>query len=98
MPSKGRVARGENRFYCPPALRKQQQQLMDVEIPNLVTVQTEKSEVSDEYGTLYPVSGKVDSDLSNLDHFLESTTPTVPAQYLPKVIGRWNEFCVIIES
>ncbi|OWM71153.1 hypothetical protein CDL15_Pgr011280 [Punica granatum] len=98
MPGSGRVSvarsrRGENRFYCPPALRKQQ---ADSRSPD-AGAQTEKNACpvseSDESLSLCSVSGKAESgcDSSNLDRFLESTTPRVPVQCLPKTsLGRWR--------
>ena len=60
------------------------------------TVEIEKRKGSDQCGSNCSVSGRVGSDTNstNLDRFLEYTTPVVPAQFLPKVTDlkkRW--FC-----
>ncbi|KAK4787561.1 hypothetical protein SAY86_011394 [Trapa natans] len=88
MPGSGRVSlRWEDRFYCPPALRKQQ---VDSITSNLGAqsgktsgLLTESDQPVLESVSHFSVSGKSQSDWgsSNLDRFLESTTPRV----LPKV-------------
>lgn len=95
MPGSNRVSiarrrREENRFYCAPALRKQQ-----VHAPTAnVGPQSEKNSgpvtESDESVSHCSVSGKSQENCvsSNLDRFLESTTPRVPVQFPPKVMGK----------
>lgn len=87
--------RGENRFYVSPGIRKQQQlqqqkqqQQLKPSISKDSTAEIEKRKGSDQCGSNCSVSGRVGSDTSstNLDRFLEYTTPVVPAQFLPKVI------------
>lgn len=97
MPGSGRVSvarshRGEDRLYYPPALRKQR---ADSRSANL-GAQSEKTSgpvTESDQPVLQSVShcsvsGKSQSNCvsSNLDRFLESTTPRVPVQCLPKVI------------
>ncbi|KAK4744551.1 hypothetical protein SAY87_010863 [Trapa incisa] len=95
MPVSGRVSvarsrRGEDRFYCPPALRKQQ---VDSRTSNLGTQSektsgpvTESDQPVLESVSRCSVSGKsqIDCFNSNLDRFLEWTTPRVPVKCLPK--------------
>jgi membrane protease subunit (stomatin/prohibitin family) len=90
--------RGENRFYVSPGIRKQQQlqqqkqqqqqQQLKPSISKDSTAEIEKRKGSDQCGSNCSVSGRVGSDTNstNLDRFLEYTTPAVPAQFLPKVI------------
>ncbi|KAJ6689005.1 hypothetical protein OIU85_005423 [Salix viminalis] len=88
--------RGENRFYVSPGIRKQQQlqqQQLKPSISKDSTVEIEKRKGSDQCGSNCSVSGRVGSDTNstNLDRFLEYTTPVVPAQFLPKTsIGGWR--------
>ncbi|KAF2289124.1 hypothetical protein GH714_029015 [Hevea brasiliensis] len=95
-------ARGENRFYVSPAMRKQQQQ-QGSSISKNCTVESEKRTDSDQCGSVSSssftsncccsVSGRVEGECNstNLDRFLKYTTPVVPAQYLPKTsIRGWR--------
>ncbi|KAF9677954.1 hypothetical protein SADUNF_Sadunf08G0161600 [Salix dunnii] len=91
--------RGENRFYVSPGIRKQQQlqqqqqQQLKLSISKDSTVEIEKRKGSDQCGSNCSVSGRVGSDTNstNLDRFLEYTTPVVPAQFLPKTsVGGWR--------
>ncbi|KAJ6769402.1 T15D22.8 [Salix koriyanagi] len=88
--------RGDNRFYVSPGIRKQQQlqqQQLKPSISKDSTVEIEKRKGSDQCGSNCSVSGRVGSDTNstNLDRFLEYTTPVVPAQFLPKTsIGGWR--------
>ncbi|KAB5537301.1 hypothetical protein DKX38_014834 [Salix brachista] len=89
--------RGENRFYVSPGIRKQQQlqqlkqqqQQQKPSISKNSTVENEKKKESDQCGSNCSVSGRVgpESNSTNLDRFLEFTTPVVPAQFLPKVLN-----------
>ncbi|XP_011042731.1 PREDICTED: uncharacterized protein LOC105138374 [Populus euphratica] len=96
--------RGENRFYVSPGIRKQQQlqqqkqlqqqqQKLKLSISKDSTAEIEKRKGSDQCGSNCSVSGRVGSDTNstNLDRFLEYTTPVVPAQFLPKTsVGGWR--------
>lgn len=94
---------GESRFYNPPALRRQlqqQQQQRQQQLQQNGTEKTVNSKISVERRTdpddCRPSSSKVtvtnDVDSTNLDRFLQYTTPMVPAQKLPKTsIRRWRE-------
>ncbi|KAL4311450.1 hypothetical protein GQ457_01G021540 [Hibiscus cannabinus] len=89
---------GENRFYNPPPMRKQQQQQQKMMMqrreqrPPLVSkISTEKRMDHEECATSLPSSSSSDNsskrnddNSTNLDRFLEFTTPLVPAKYLPK--------------
>ncbi|GMJ08384.1 hypothetical protein like AT4G16100 [Hibiscus trionum] len=90
---------GENRFYNPPPMRKQQQQQHQKMMmqrreqrPPLVSkTSTEKRIDHEECATSLPSSSssdnsskKNDDNSTNLDRFLEFTTPVVSAKYLPK--------------
>ncbi|CAK7333247.1 unnamed protein product [Dovyalis caffra] len=88
--------RGENRFYVSPGIRKQQQlqqqkqQQPKPSISKNSTLEIEKRKESDQCGSNCSVSGRVgsESNPTNLDRFLEHTTPVVPAQFLPKTSVR----------
>ncbi|VFQ79400.1 unnamed protein product [Cuscuta campestris] len=71
---------GENRFYCPPALRRQQQQRQAAAHNSKYDQRTGESEdaASTTSTTAMPTSSP--SFSTNLDRFLEYTTPKVPAQ------------------
>ncbi|XWS14146.1 hypothetical protein CRYUN_Cryun36dG0098500 [Craigia yunnanensis] len=91
---------GENRFYNPPPMRKQQEQQQQMMMmqrreqrPLISKSLTEKRMDHDECATSSPSSSSLnnsndnkinDDNSTNLDRFLEFTTPVVPAQYLPK--------------
>lgn len=94
-------ARGENRFYNPPAIRqRQQQQQQQLQRQKLEQEKHQRASVveSDDCATshssesgratsLSSESGReVVSEAANLDRFLEFTTPLAPAQFLPKVL------------
>lgn len=93
----GRGGRGENRFYNPPHVRKQQllrRQQEEEEEKQRVQEERERLRLeklscsekrtaeSDECESVSNSFG----ESTNLDRFLEYTTPVVPSQYLPKVI------------
>ncbi|XWS08532.1 hypothetical protein CRYUN_Cryun40dG0010800 [Craigia yunnanensis] len=103
MPGSGGVSisrnrGGENRFYNPPPMRNQQQQQMMMqrrEQRQLISKNlTEKRTDQEECVTSSPSSSSLNNDKgngdnsTNLDRFLEFTTPVVPAQYLPKTSVR----------
>ncbi|XP_061975302.1 uncharacterized protein LOC133697003 isoform X1 [Populus nigra] len=97
--------RGENRFYVSPGIRKQQQlqqlkqqqQQQKPSISKNSTVEIEKRKESDQCGSNCSVSGRVgpESNSTNLDRFLEYTTPIVPAQFLPKKSVREWRTCEV---
>lgn len=82
--SNARGVRGENRFYNPPHIRKQQEEERRLERERQHKKLSEAPVMvgSDECES----SPYCASELTNLDRFLEYTTPVVPAQHLPKVI------------
>ncbi|PQQ14184.1 uncharacterized protein Pyn_23845 [Prunus yedoensis var. nudiflora] len=82
--------RGENRFYNPPAIRQRQQQQrqkLEQEKHRRQSVESDDCATSHSSG-----SGRaVLTDATNLDRFLEYTTPVVQAQYIPKTsVRRWR--------
>ncbi|XP_008223282.1 PREDICTED: uncharacterized protein LOC103323102 [Prunus mume] len=82
--------RGENRFYNPPAIRQRQQQQrqkLEQEKHQRQSVESDDCATSHSSG-----SGRaVLTDATNLDRFLEYTTPVVQAQYIPKTsVRRWR--------
>eukprot|EP00258_Populus_trichocarpa_P050301 XP_024466320.1 uncharacterized protein LOC7477192 isoform X2 [Populus trichocarpa] len=91
--------RGENRFYVSPGIQqlKQQQQQQKPSISKNSTVEIEKRKESDQCGSNCSVSGRVgpESNSTNLDRFLEYTTPVVPAQFLPKTSVREWRTCEV---
>ncbi|KAJ8766848.1 hypothetical protein K2173_009139 [Erythroxylum novogranatense] len=94
--------RGDNRFYVSPAMRKQQQQQQQEKKQHKPAVaknsgsEMGKRSDSDQCGSHSSlssncsVSGRTvgEDNLTNLDRFLEHTTPVVPAQLLPKTSVR----------
>lgn len=95
-------ARGENRFYNPPAIRQRQQQQQQLQRQKLEQEKHQRASVveSDDCATSHSSesgratshsseSGReVVSEAANLDRFLEFTTPLAPAQFLPKVLEK----------
>ncbi|CAB4262618.1 unnamed protein product [Prunus armeniaca] len=82
--------RGDNRFYNPPAIRQRQQQQrqkLEQEKHQRQSVESDDCATSHSSG-----SGRaVLTDATNLDRFLEYTTPVVQAQYIPKTsVRRWR--------
>ncbi|VVA24654.1 PREDICTED: Protein of unknown function DUF789 [Prunus dulcis] len=82
--------RGENRFYNPPAIRQRQQQQrqkLEQEKHQRQSLESDDCATSHSSG-----SGRaVLTDATNLDRFLEYTTPVVQAQYIPKTsVRRWR--------
>lgn len=98
----GRGGRGENRFYNPPHVRKQQllrRQQEEEEEKQRVREERERLRLeklscsekrtteSDECESISNSFG----ESTNLDRFLEYTTPVVPSQYPPKTsVRRWR--------
>ncbi|KAM3324005.1 hypothetical protein P3S67_005156 [Capsicum chacoense] len=66
---------GDDRFYSPPAMRKQQKMKA-------------KSRIEPESDDGAPSTASFSSNLTNFDRFLEHTTPKVPALFFPKTIMR----------
>lgn len=91
----GRV-RGEDRFYVPVKARKnqnqkqqqQQQQQQKQKQAAAAKIDENESMISPESEALKKTAS-VQSAVSgsNLDRFLKSTTPSVPAQYFSKVLS-----------
>ncbi|KAM1215773.1 hypothetical protein ACFX2J_012142 [Malus domestica] len=72
--------RGDNRFYNPPAIRQQQQRKkLEEEKHQRQSVDSDDCETSYSSGS---------GDATNLDRFLEYTTPVVAAQYFSKTSVR----------
>ncbi|KAG9450515.1 hypothetical protein H6P81_010480 [Aristolochia fimbriata] len=104
----GRAAHGDDRFYNPVKARKNQQHQLQrnrtnggLVTPasakgkpvNLDTPEPESRTTSEEPAV--PSSTSTRSLTSNLDRFLESTTPSIPAQYLSKTRMRGLRTCDI---
>ncbi|XP_038722913.1 uncharacterized protein LOC120014877 isoform X2 [Tripterygium wilfordii] len=89
-----RSSLGEDRFYNPPAIRRQKQQQLLMAQKNQPSITTKnrpvESEKRAECGESASSSSRtLDSgDSTNLDRFLKYTTPEVPVQYLPKTSMR----------
>ncbi|KAJ7980322.1 Protein of unknown function (DUF789) [Quillaja saponaria] len=97
---------GENRFYNPPPMRKrqqkqeqemlhQQQEQQHRRPPLSKSSSSVTSEKRPESSSSAPsdcsVSSRGATETSNLDRFLNYTTPIVPAQYFPKTsLRRWR--------
>ncbi|XP_024024988.1 uncharacterized protein LOC21388361 [Morus notabilis] len=101
-------ARGENRFYNPPAIRQRQQQLeeqkrqqrqnsaaaaAESKVSPASSAESDKrtatAAAEDCASSFCSVSARGDG--SNLDRFLEYTTPLVSAQYFPKTsVRQWR--------
>ncbi|KAJ4825357.1 hypothetical protein Tsubulata_046196 [Turnera subulata] len=95
-------ARGENRFYVSPGVRKQQQekllqqqrqQKQQQQPPSSLqksVVAVPKDSAAENDQSNCSVSGRIgtNNDSTNLDRFLDYTTPLVPAQFLPKTSHR----------
>lgn len=101
---------GEDRFYCPPAMRRQQQQQQQQRLqsntnkspksnPKASLTDAEKRIESDDGASATtttapsaasssPVSTPRTIDLTNLDRFLEHTTPSVFVQRISKTPSR----------
>ncbi|GMI80161.1 hypothetical protein like AT4G16100 [Hibiscus trionum] len=91
---------GENRFYNPPPMRKQQKQQQQEtatkmqrreERPSISRSSTEKRTDREECAMPSASSSSMnnsnkrnDENSTNLDRFLEFTSPVVPVQYFPK--------------
>uniref|UniRef100_A0A5B7AS83 Putative mediator of RNA polymerase II transcription subunit 15 isoform X2 n=1 Tax=Davidia involucrata TaxID=16924 RepID=A0A5B7AS83_DAVIN len=93
---------GEDRFYSPPAMRRYYQQQQQSQLQKLSkpksksSVESEKKIESDDRASSTTTTPSVSSsfspprmsNLTNLDRFLEHTTPMVPAQYFSKTSMR----------
>lgn len=95
----GRV-RGEDRFYVPVKARKnqkqQQQQQQKPKLPEAAKTDDNESIISPESEALRKAaSAQSVASVSNLDRFLKSTTPSVPAQYFSKTTMRGWRTCDI---
>ncbi|XP_031110663.1 uncharacterized protein LOC116014846 [Ipomoea triloba] len=78
---------GENRFYCPPAMRRQQQQMQAAakSKSDKRTADSDDGASSTSTATTTTTTPSTTASFStNLDRFLEYTTPKVPAQLLSK--------------
>ncbi|KAL3508138.1 hypothetical protein ACH5RR_033520 [Cinchona calisaya] len=94
----GRRSRGgvEDRFYSPPAMRRQQktqQQRLRFVPAKRVGSKTSSDDGVTTSSRIGSVSGSQVENLSNLDRFIEHTTPRVPAQFFPKTtIREWRNY------
>lgn len=88
-----------DRFYNPPAMRRHQQQMLQQQQQRhqkqmelkAMNESVNRSECDDVTSSKPSVSSSLQSrptNSTNLDRFLESTTPLVPAQYFPKVLHK----------
>ncbi|KAJ3669292.1 hypothetical protein LUZ60_011242 [Juncus effusus] len=75
---------GVERFYSPPAVRRQQQ-LLELELQQRAALEQVKAEAASAEEEACSSKQSPDPSASNLDRFLESTTPSVRAQYWPKL-------------
>ncbi|XP_072967443.1 uncharacterized protein [Typha angustifolia] len=91
---------GVDRFYSPPAIRKQLEQQQQQKLQKQQLKPNPESRIDSDDATSNPSvsSSSSSSSLSNLDRFLESTTPTVPAQYFPKTSARGWRSCDVVDS
>ncbi|KAL1334881.1 hypothetical protein HN51_063833 [Arachis hypogaea] len=87
---------GDNRFYSPPPLRKHREKQHHPnhqyhhhhDPPQRSSLSRTSSENRPGSSSDCSISSRATSDISNLDRFLEYTTPLVPAQYLPKTSSK----------
>lgn len=108
-PSRGH---GTDRFYNPPAIRRQLQQQQQQQLqrqppsPSMKPKPVAVSEVreaenradSDESPSKPSVCSPPRTPSGNLDRFVEAMAPTVPAQYFSKVVGRWRKKVWVLMS
>ncbi|KAG5040794.1 hypothetical protein JHK85_013270 [Glycine max] len=100
--------RGDDRFYIPVKTRKSQNQrkqshrAKNNEPENTDLVSKSKIDISEDNNSnsdsnlnqsLKPTLSPSVESVSNIDRFLESTTPSVPAQYFSKTTMRGWKFC-----
>ncbi|CAJ1935425.1 unnamed protein product [Sphenostylis stenocarpa] len=98
--------RGEDRFYIPVKARKNQSQrkqgnrAKNGEPENADLTSKSKVDVSENSNvnrnlnqSLKPTLSPCVESVSNIDRFLDSTTPLVPAQYFSKTTMRGWKFC-----
>lgn len=102
-----RRVRGEDRFYNPPKARRENQNQQNDQLwrdqANVSSSQSKDKSESDkgiastDHHKVVPIpaSQPFVSPLSNMERFLESVMPSVPALYLSKVysIPNMNLFC-----
>ncbi|MCD9641594.1 hypothetical protein HAX54_027825 [Datura stramonium] len=74
---------GDDRFYSPPAMRKQQK----MKAKSRIEAES-RTESDDGASSTASVSSIRIENLTNFDRFLEHTTPKVPAQVFPKTVMR----------
>lgn len=74
---------GDDRFYSPPAMRKQQK----MKAKSRIEAES-RTESDDGASSTASFSSIRIETLTNFDRFLEHTTPNVPAQVFPKTIMR----------
>lgn len=73
---------GQDRFYRPPAMRKKQSEAP--KLPEKVVITSDESTTATTMDTIVIQSESV-CNLSNLDQFIENTTPVVQARCFSKV-------------
>ncbi|XP_009595842.1 uncharacterized protein [Nicotiana tomentosiformis] len=73
---------GDDRFYSPPAMRKQQK----LKAAKSRIEAESRTESDDGASSTASFSSIRVENLTNLDRFLQHTTPKVPAQFFPKTI------------
>lgn len=84
--------RGEDRFYVPVKARKnqnqkqQQPQQQEQKKAEAAKIDENESIISPESEALKKAASAQSVSVSNLDRFLKSTTPSVPAQCFSKVL------------
>lgn len=93
----GGVRGGDDRFYIPVKARKNQNQRKQAQKAESGGDSTPKSKlVAAENESPETLCASVES-VSNIDRFLESTTPFVPAQYFSKVdLNSIHDFCFLM--
>lgn len=82
---------GEDRFYSPPAMRRQQKIQHEDQKHQLRFARRVGSGTGSDDGATSSASIKTAPEvdnLTNLDRFIEHTTPNVPAQFFPKTSTR----------
>ncbi|KAF5772655.1 hypothetical protein HanRHA438_Chr13g0590611 [Helianthus annuus] len=79
MSNSGRSRVREDRFYCPPAMRRYNQQQQKIVQQEEQKVQPSKQKQSEPL-----ISSNRNDVTTNLDRFMKHTTPVVTAQHFPK--------------
>lgn len=77
---------GDDRFYCPPAMRRQQlqQRKQFQKLPEKRICSSDETTTTTVMNNNSSFCTPKMSNLTNLDRFMEHTTPVVQAQYFPK--------------